>query len=209
MRGLHKDVPRNGLTEINTCAIYVYSTISDIPPPPGSPTHVNLPVLKPLFQVVIDTLIADRREQRHIRHAHLLLLESFFPIRLARTSDGNHRQRSNAKRTHLDDLALCSAVRDGQRGRRSGLFPGLFGDCLCEDGQDSSLGMKDGELAMLRGVCQCSRVSVGGIGDRAGLDEGVLSTSSSSAQGDRMPIRVERGAPRSGRARSCGGSRIW
>ena len=37
-------------------------------------TYINLSILKPLLQIVIDSLIRDLTDQRKIRHADLLLL---------------------------------------------------------------------------------------------------------------------------------------
>lgn len=45
-------------------------------------TYINLPILKTLLQVVIDTFVGNGRQQRHIRHADLFLLESFLPVGL-------------------------------------------------------------------------------------------------------------------------------
>ncbi len=43
---------------------------------------VNLRIGPSLLQVVVDTLVADSREQCHIGDPNLLLLEAFLPIRL-------------------------------------------------------------------------------------------------------------------------------
>lgn len=43
---------------------------------------VNVAGLPALAQVLVDALVADGSEQRHIRDADGLLLEAFFPIRL-------------------------------------------------------------------------------------------------------------------------------
>ena len=73
--------PRNGLTEIKTWAMYVYRD-QHLVHPDLMQTYIYLPVLKPLLQVFIDTLVRNGGEQRHIRDSHLLLLESFLPIGL-------------------------------------------------------------------------------------------------------------------------------
>lgn len=44
--------------------------------------RVDLPIRPPLLQVLVDALVGDRREQSHIRHSDLLLLESLLPIGL-------------------------------------------------------------------------------------------------------------------------------
>jgi hypothetical protein len=52
--------------------------------------HVDLLVLEPLLEVVVDALIADGAQQRHVADAGLLLLEAVLPVGLAKR---NQRDR--------------------------------------------------------------------------------------------------------------------
>lgn len=44
--------------------------------------RVDFAILPPLFEILVYAFVADGREQSHIRHASLLLLESLLPIGL-------------------------------------------------------------------------------------------------------------------------------
>ena len=43
---------------------------------------VNLAILPPLLQVVVDSLVCNRSEECHVGYTDLLLLEAFLPVRL-------------------------------------------------------------------------------------------------------------------------------
>ena len=70
------------MTEINTWAIYVLSVQLEhnymIPT-----AYIDLLVVEPLFQIVIDSLIRDCAKKRHVPYTSLLFLsQSFRPVRL-------------------------------------------------------------------------------------------------------------------------------
>jgi hypothetical protein len=75
---------RNGLTDTNTCPMYVYAAVSRcLPLSPctggrgavaGGSTHVYLAILEALLQILVDSLVRDLANQREIRNSDFLLL---------------------------------------------------------------------------------------------------------------------------------------
>jgi len=52
-------------------------SIPSLPQEAAVETHINLSILKPLLQVVIDSFVGDLADQREIRYTDLLLLDDF------------------------------------------------------------------------------------------------------------------------------------
>jgi hypothetical protein len=65
-------LPLKGLTEIRTWAIYVCLLAKAMRV--ELPAHVDLLVVEPRFEIIIDSFIRDRAEQSHVPHSRLLLL---------------------------------------------------------------------------------------------------------------------------------------
>lgn len=94
-----------------------------------SDIRIDLSVLPPFRKIFVHSFIRDGREQCHVRHANLFLLETFFPIGL-HAPLLNNRKAQNMRATDLRDFVIPSSRF---LGCGSGLLARLLGDGLSID----------------------------------------------------------------------------